>query len=321
VTDSPQTVHVPILVGPIVEALLEPLRALPQDCGDQWIVDCTLGGGGHTRALLDALGADPRLAKHHVLSIDQDSDAIERARIRFARELDQGRLRLVHARFGESADALEGLEVGGLMADLGFSSDQLEDGERGLSFSRPGPLDMRLDPTRGESAREFLARASEKQIADVIFELAEERLSRKIAAAIVKSRTAGQLPRTTAELAELVSRVFPPSARHGRIHPATRTFQALRIYVNQELEELDSLLGDVILRVKPGGRVAIISFHSLEDRKVKQRFKGEPGRPDVDFLPLTKKPIEADEEELRMNPRSRSAKLRIAERRSPGATR
>ena len=170
---------------------------------------------------------------------------------------------------------------------------------------------MRLDPSRGQSAREFLAQAGEKEIADVLFELGEERYSRRIAGAIVESRRRSQLPATTTALAELVMRTVPPPARHGRIHAATRTFQALRILVNQELEELDCLLDRVILGVRPGGRVAILSFHSLEDRKVKLAFKDREGP----FLPLTKKPQEADEEELRRNPRSRSAKLRIAERR------
>ena len=196
------------------------------------------------------------------------------------------------------------------MADLGFSSDQLEDAGRGLSFSREGPLDMRLDPARGQSAREYLARAGEKELADAIFELGEERFSRKIAAAIVRARQEARLPSTTTELAELVARAVPPAARHGRIHAATRTFQALRILVNGELEELDCLLNRVILGVRPGGRVAILSFHSLEDRKVKLAFKDREGP----FKPLTKKPIEADEAEISRNPRSRSAKLRIAER-------
>jgi 16S rRNA (cytosine1402-N4)-methyltransferase len=305
------TVHVPILVGPIVEALVEPLRALPADAPAHWLADCTLGGGGHTGALLEALLADPRLARHRVVSFDQDAAAISRARTRFERELAQGRLEIVHSRFGEAAGYLQGRHVMGLMADLGFSSDQIEDAERGLSFMREGPLDMRLDPSRGVSAREFLQRATEREIADALYELAEERFSRRIAAAIAEARRKGGVPATTTGLAELVVRSVPPPARHGRIHAATRTFQALRILVNEELEELDCLLNRVILEVRPGGRVAILSFHSLEDRKVKLAFKDREGA----FAPLTKKPIEADEEEIRRNPRSRSAKLRIAERR------
>jgi 16S rRNA (cytosine1402-N4)-methyltransferase len=304
------TVHIPILVEPILSALLEPLRQLPLDAPPHWLVDCTLGGGGHTGAFLEALAKDPALEKHKVLSFDQDGQAIERARERFASELAEGRLEIIHSRFSEAAGYLKDRPVLGLMADLGFSSDQLEDAGRGLSFTREGPLDMRLDPSRGFSAREYLQRASEKEIADAIFELADERYSRRIAAAIVDTRRKGGVPLTTTGLAELVFRAVPPPARHGRIHAATRTFQALRIVVNQELEELDCLLNRVILEVRPGGRVAILSFHSLEDRKVKQVFKDREGL----FNPLTKKPQEADEEELGRNPRARSAKLRIAER-------
>jgi 16S rRNA (cytosine1402-N4)-methyltransferase len=305
------TVHVPILVEPILSALLEPLRALPAGAPAHWLVDCTLGGGGHTGAFLAALAADPALSRHRVLSLDQDAQAIERARDRFAPELASGRLEIAHSRFGEAAELVGARPVLGLMADLGFSSDQLEDAERGISFQREGPLDMRLDPSRGFSAREFLQRASEKEIADALFELAEERFSRRIAAAIVEARRREGVPTTTTALAELVVRSVPPPARHGRIHAATRTFQALRILVNEELEELDSLLERVIPKVLAGGRVAILSFHSLEDRKVKLLFKDRDGL----FEPLSKKPLEADDEEVRRNPRSRSAKLRIARRR------
>ena len=310
------TVHVPILVEPIVSALIEPLRTVPETSPPQWIADCTFGGGGHTGAILQALSQDPLLARHKVISFDQDLSAIERGRERFASEISQGRLELVHSRFGEADQYLKGRPVMGLMADLGFSSDQIEDSERGLSFLREGPLDMRLDPSRGQSAREFLAKAGEKEIADLIYELGEERFSRRIASAIVDARRQGKLPTTTTGLADLISRSVPPPARHGRIHAATRTFQALRIWVNQELEELDCLLNRVILEVKTGGRVAILSFHSLEDRKVKLAFKGPQRKdePEGPFRPLTKKPQEADEEEIRRNPRSRSAKLRIAER-------
>jgi 16S rRNA (cytosine1402-N4)-methyltransferase len=304
------TVHVPILVEPILSALLEPFRELPADAEPQWMVDCTLGGGGHTNSFLEAFAGESALSRHRVVAFDQDSAAIDRARVRFNAEISSGRLVLVHARFSEAVEHLADKPVLGLMADLGFSSDQLEDAERGLSFMREGPLDMRLDPSRGQSARGFLTRASEKEIADVLYELGEERYSRRIAGAIIESRRASQLPRTTSELAEMVMRSVPPAARHGRIHAATRTFQALRILVNGELEELDCLLERVILSVKPGGRVAILSFHSLEDRKVKLAFRDKDGP----FRPLTKKPQEAAEEEIRRNPRSRSAKLRIAQR-------
>jgi 16S rRNA (cytosine1402-N4)-methyltransferase len=306
--ESPR--HVPILVRPIVDALIEPLRALPADAPTHWLVDCTLGGGGHTEALLGALSAEPSLRRHRVLAADQDQSAIDRARERFRRELVEGRLELVHSRFGQLGPWLAERPTLGLLADLGFSSDQLDDPARGLSFRADGPLDMRLDPSGGPTARDLLSRLTESELRELIGERGEERFAGRIARELVRRRSEGSLPRTTVELAELVVRAVPPGARHSRIHPATRTFQALRIAVNCELEELDSLLDYVILSLKPGGRVAILSFHSLEDRKVKQRFK-ERGGP---WRALTKKPIEADDAELARNPRSRSAKLRIAER-------
>ncbi len=304
------TVHVPILAPRIVQELLEAFKKLPPDSPSYWLVDCTLGGGGHTSEFLKAFAADPALARHRVLSVDQDPGAVERGRERFAREISEGRLEILHSRFGELTEVLRSRPVFGLMADLGFSSDQIEDPERGLSFRFDGALDMRLDPTRGVSAYEYLRRVSEKELARVIFEYGEERFSRRIAGRIVEARSQGRLPSTAKALADLIEAAVPPPARHGRIHAATRTFQALRIEVNEELQELDSLLDSVILGVQPGGRVAILSFHSLEDRKVKLAFKKKDGP----FESLTKKPIEPDEAETRENPRSRSAKLRVAER-------
>lgn len=306
----PSTVHIPILLRAIVDSLTEPFKALSPDAPAHACVDCTLGGGGHTSALLEAFRSDPKLSHHKVIAVDQDPEAIARAKERFRQEIDSGRLILIHSRFSEIEDELPrlGFPVLGLMADLGFSSDQLEDEERGISFKGDGPLDMRLDPTRGQSAREFLQKVTQGELEKILMELGEERFSRKVAAAIIQARRDRQLPDTTRGLADLVTRAVPPPARHGRIHAATRTFQALRIHVNEELKELDQLLGRVIVSMKPGGRVAILSFHSLEDRRVKLAFKGEL------FEQLTKKPIEADEDEVRTNPRSRSAKLRIAER-------
>lgn len=304
------TVHVPILLRPIVDALIEPFRALPAEAPPHWIVDCTLGGGGHTQGFLSALASEPSLARHKILSIDQDASAVERARQRFARELAEGRLELFHGPFSGAAGAIGERPVLGLMADLGFSSDQMDDASRGLSFMAEGPLDMRMDPSRGVSCREFLAQVTEPELERILREYGEERFSRRIASAIVLRRREKSLPRTTKELSDLIVRAIPAGARHGRIHAATRSFQALRIAVNEEMEELDCLLDRVILSVKPGGRVAILSFHSLEDRKVKHAFRRET----PPFEPLTKKPIEADEEEIRLNPRSRSAKLRIAQR-------
>lgn len=308
-TSAPQqTVHVPILAGPITDAILEPFKKLPIDAPLHWIVDCTLGGGGHTGEFLKALAADPQTRRHRVLSVDQDAEAIERARQRFDMEIQEGRLELFHGRFSEVTKALGGKPVLGLLADLGFSSDQMDNPERGLSFRFEGPLDMRLDPTRGVSCRDLLFRVSERELEQILSEYGEERFSRRIAGAIINARREGNLPRTTQELAELVVRAVPPPARHGRIHAATRTFQALRIVVNEELKELDCLLERVIMEIVPGGRAAILSFHSLEDRKVKHAFRGEG------WEPLTKKPLEADEAEVARNPRSRSAKLRVAER-------
>ncbi len=305
VNQAPHPVrHVPILVEPIVGALVEPFRKLPPGAPRQYLVDCTFGGGGHTRALLEALPPE-----HGVIGLDQDPSALARGRENFAQELVEGRLVLHHSRFGDSAAFLRDFEVLGLLADLGFSSDQMDDPSRGLSFQASGPLDMRLDPTRGMSAREYLAQVSEAELERVLTEYGEERFSRRIAGALARARREGTLPQTTQELSILVVKALPPGARHGRIHAATRTFQALRIAVNEELEELDRLLNDVILLVKPGGRVALMSFHSLEDRKVKHTLRGSDA-----FEPLTKKPIEASDEEVARNPRARSAKLRIAER-------
>lgn len=303
------TVHVPILVAPILEALIEPFRNLPDNAAPHWIVDCTLGGGGHTSSFLEALGSDPKLARHKVLAIDQDQNAIDRAQIRFSKEIGEGRLELAHARFSEAREVLGERPVLGLMADLGFSSDQLEDPSRGLSFQTEGPLDMRLDPSRGISARDFLIRTPEQELRRVLSEYGEERFANRIASSIVERRRKEGVPLTTKGFVDWVVKAIPAGARHGRIHAATRTFQALRIAVNGELEELDTLLERVILSLQPGGRVAILSFHSLEDRKVKHAFRQNDA-----FRILTKKPVEADEEEIRGNPRARSAKLRIAER-------
>lgn len=306
--------HIPILALPIVEALLEPLSAPHPARESGWIVDCTFGGGGHTALLLDALARAAAGGRplHRVLAVDQDAEAIARGRERFKDEIADGRLELVHARFSEVAPILQARVCWGLLADLGFSSDQIDDAERGLSFLREGPLDMRMDPRRGISCTNYLSRVSAKDLADVLWKFGEERYSRRIAGYVTDKIRAEGAPQTTTRLAQWISDALPPPARHGKIHPATRSFQALRIFLNEELDELETLLSRVILEIKPPGRVAILSFHSLEDREVKRRFR-EPG-----FRPLTKKPVEPDEEELRANPRSRSAKLRVAERTPPG---
>ncbi len=307
------TVHVPILVRPILETLLEAFRehsAQSTGCLTEpvWLVDCTLGGGGHTAAFLDAFEKDPLLRETKVVAFDQDKTAIESARMRFATEITAGRLEIIQSRFSDAEPFLRNRLVLGLMADLGFSSDQLEDPSRGLSFLADGPLDMRLDPSQGTSCRDYLADISETELERVLREYGEERFSRRIAARVIEYRNREGAPATTQVLRTLVVQAIPPAMRHGRIHAATRTFQALRIAVNRELEELDCLLDHVILSLRPRGRVAILSFHSLEDRRVKHAFRS------TDFRALTKKPIIADDEEIAKNPRARSAKLRVAER-------
>jgi 16S rRNA (cytosine1402-N4)-methyltransferase len=301
------TVHVSILLQPIVEALVEPFRKLPADAEPHWIVDCTFGGGGHTRGFLEKLKSiSPR---HRVLSIDQDPAALERGRRDFREEVASDRLELVHGQFSDLPEIVGARPVLGILADLGFSSDQIEDPERGLSFQSEGPLDMRMNPKAKMTCLDHLHRMTESEMAKIFETLGEERFSRRIASSIFRAKIEGHLPRTTRELAELIVKSVPPSARHGRIHPATRVFQALRILVNDELGQLDQLLDRGMMVLKPGGRIAILSFHSLEDRKVKWVFREKPG-----FVVMTKKPIEADEAEIAANPRSRSAKLRIAER-------
>jgi 16S rRNA (cytosine1402-N4)-methyltransferase len=218
---------------------------------------------------------------------------------------------LVQASFDQIDSVLSDLKIttaDGVLADLGISSDQLDDPARGLTFQHDGPLDMRMDTASGASAADLVARLSERELADLIYEYGEERYSRRIAKRIVESRRDEPI-RTTGQLAELVRKCVPREKRsHGKgIDPATRTFQALRIAVNDELAALDALLAKLPRLVRPGGRVGIISFHSLEDRRVKQAFR------DADvWQVLTKKPVQAGDEELRNNPRSRSAKLRVA---------
>lgn len=312
------THHVPILVGPIVENLVEPFRSLPETVSG-WIVDCTFGGGGHTGFLLQSLSEIPGGKRHRVLGVDQDPQALERGRARFSKEIAEGRLVLVHAHFSEMASWKAYVEgpIYGLMADLGFSSDQMDDLDRGLSFQSDGPLDMRMDPTRARTAESLLQQISEKDLERILSEFGEERFSRRIAQGLIEDRKKGHLPKTPRLLGERIKQIVPPDP-NARIHPATRSFQALRIAVNQELEELDALLRDGILAVAPRGRIAILSFHSLEDRKVKDVFRVPPKGQTGNFRNLTPKPIVADEKEVRANPRSRSAKLRVAERLAAG---
>jgi 16S rRNA (cytosine1402-N4)-methyltransferase len=301
--------HVPILPEVIVQSLIDPFLKLPASAPAHWLVDCTLGGGGHTACFLNAFQSSDTLRKHRILALDQDPEAVQRAEVRFHRERELGHIEFVNRNFADASALIEGRPVLGLLADLGFSSDQLEDRNRGLSFQWDGPLDMRLSPTQQRSCLELLQGVSEFELEKILREYGEERFSKRIAAVLIDRRARGLLPKTTKELVDVVVQATPRHARHGRIHVATRTFQALRIAVNQELEALEGLLRDVVPHVLPGGRVAILSFHSLEDRQVKVQFKSQAG-----WCPLTKKPIEASADEVKMNPRARSAKLRIAER-------
>jgi 16S rRNA (cytosine1402-N4)-methyltransferase len=264
-------------------------------------VDATLGAGGHTVALLEA---EPKL---RLIGVDRDPMAIAAAEARLGPVAD--RVTFVRAPFASLPERLAELgidHIDGLIADLGVSSPQLDDAERGMSFRREGPIDMRMDPENGETALELMARLDDDELADVIFRFGEERRSRRIARSIKKALASGEL-HTTLDLRRAVVRAVGP-ARVGGVDPATRTFQALRIAVNEELVQLETLLALLSDVVAEGGVAAVISFHSLEDRLVKRAF-AVPG-----WTPLTKKPQMAAEEECAQNPRARSAKLRAARR-------
>jgi 16S rRNA (cytosine1402-N4)-methyltransferase len=265
------------------------------------IVDGTLGAGGHTRLLAEAVG-DAGL----VISLDRDPSALAAAE----RNLAGLPVKLVHANFAELPQVLKQLEipaVHGVVLDLGLSSDQLADTTRGFSFQAGGELDLRFDPEEGEPAWRLVNRLGADELADIIYQYGEERFSRRIARKIVERRRTAPI-RTSAELADLV-RQCVPRARHHAIDPATRTFQALRIAVNRELESLEIALRHLPECLLPGGRAAVISFHSLEDRLVKNAF-----REDNRWQVLTKKPVRPTAAEVDRNPRSRSARLRVAAR-------
>jgi 16S rRNA (cytosine1402-N4)-methyltransferase len=270
----------------------------------QVVVDGTLGGGGHTRALVEQVGGAGT-----VVGLDRDPAAIARAEVSLAGLP----VKLAQRSFSDLPEVLDEIAipaVDGILLDLGLSSDQLADPERGFSFNADGPLDLRFDPEMGEPAARLVNRLSAERLAEIIFHFGEERFSRRIAQAIVEHRRDHPI-RTSKELAELIRRAVP-SAPHGqreRIDPATRTFQALRIAVNDELKSLEIALQRLPDCLKPGGRLAIISFHSLEDRPVKEAFRDDPR-----WRALTRKPIRPTEAEMARNPRSRSAKMRVAER-------
>jgi len=294
---SPQ--HVPVLL----EEALEYLNVWPGGV----IVDATLGLAGHSSEIAKRLGGKGRL-----ICFDRDPEAMEKAKAR----LDEVRAELgsempevvLEPRaFSEASSRIEPGSLDGLLADFGVSSLQLDEAHRGFSFRSDGPLDMRMDTRSGETAGQVVNQEDENELADLIYEFGEERRSRRIARAIVRARPIT----STAELAQIVS-AAAPSMKGDKIHPATRTFQALRIRVNNELGEIQSLLKSAGSLLKPGGRLVMISFHSLEDRLVKDAFR-EAGRERV-FEVLTKKPVVAAEQEQMRNPRSRSAKMRAAQK-------
>ncbi len=293
--------HVPVLRAEVL-ALLEPRP------GGSYL-DATVGLGGHAEAILQASEPTGTL-----LGIDRDAEALVEARQRVTPF--GSRVRLLQGRYEELADLIgEGTEFDGILFDLGASSLQLDTAERGFSFGRGGPLDMRMDRSGGQTAAGLVARLPERELADLIFRWGEERWSRRIARTIVEARRQAPIE-TTAALAEVVSRAIPRAAWPRQIHPATRTFQALRIAVNDELTDLAAALEAAVSRLRPAGRIAVISFHSLEDRIVKQSWRGlqAAGRGRI----LTKRPITPGEAEVAANPRARSAKLRVLER-SPAA--
>lgn len=288
---EPISCHTPVLLKELLEALD------PQP--GQIMVDGTLGGGGHALAIAERL-----LPGGYVIGLDRDLRAVEIFKARYP----DRPVRAVHASYADLPEVLAGLgvpAVSGLVLDLGISSDQLADTDRGFSFRSDGELDMRFDRSAGEPAWRLLSRLSEKHLADMIFAYGEERFSRRIARAIVARRHTQPIRRAS-ELAQLIESCVP-HARHQRIHPATRTFQALRIAVNDELKWLEVALRRLPQCMHPGGRVAVMSYHSLEDRRVKLAF-----RQSSTFDMITRKPIRASDREVYDNPRSRSAVMRVA---------
>lgn len=288
--------HQPVLLAEVLDWLA------PRP--GQILVDGTLGGAGHTRAIAQRVAPGGQ-----VIALDRDSAALRRA----GPLVEQLPVRLIQANFCDLPDVLQSLTiplVDGIVLDLGLSSDQLADADRGFSFTSEGSLDLRFDASVGEPAWRLINRLNAESLADLIYEFGEERFSRRIARAIVERRRSMPI-RTAGELADLIRRVVPRSRGPRRIDPATRTFQALRIAVNDELKSLETALRKFPECLKPGARLAVISFHSLEDRRVKEAFRGDPR-----YRPLTRKPVVPSDHELAENPRSRSAKLRVAERLS-----
>jgi len=288
--------HEPVLLAEVKEGLaVKP---------GQVVVDATIGSGGHTEMLLEIVGIGGR-----IIGLDRDPEAVKRCQGRFRAARDGVTVR--QAAFSKVGDVLSTLDidkVDGILFDLGVSSEQLETSDRGFSFAREGPLDMRMDKGLAMSAADVLREASERELADILWQFGEERFSRRIARQICRRRSQEPLQSTT-QLATLVARVL---RRRGRRHPATRTFQALRIYVNDELGELRKALIVAVDRLRIGSRAAVISYHSLEDRIAKETFKKFKAEKIVRWI--NKKPIVPSRAEIERNPSARSAKLRIIER-------
>jgi 16S rRNA (cytosine1402-N4)-methyltransferase len=285
--------------------MLEEAMRLLAPKGGETFVDATIGAGGHAERIAEAIGKTGTL-----VGVDQDRQILpyaEKSLAGFA-----GRLELIHGNFENLGEILKGLKIAavdGILFDLGVSSLQLESGERGFSFSREGPLDMRMNQEMAHPAEQAINRLSEKRLTEILQTYGEERWARRIARAIVRARAKARIA-TTSRLVNAIMAAAPPG--RWRIHPATRTFMALRIYVNRELECLERALGEIEKFLNPGGRLVVIAFHSLEDRIVKNvlRLKAQEGKMRL----LVKKPLTPTEEERRANPRSRSAKMRAAER-------
>ncbi|MCP9462588.1 MAG: 16S rRNA (cytosine(1402)-N(4))-methyltransferase RsmH [Nitrospira sp.] len=292
--------HIPVLATEVTAWLLARKPKV--------ILDCTVGYGGHAEMLLRNSDSTMKL-----IGLDRDGEAIAYSQERLAEFGDRVTLKQTDYRDLKCCLTDMGIsQVGGVLFDLGASSPQFDDPRRGFSFREDGPLDMRMDRTMEMTAATLVNREPEHALADIIYRYGEERYARRIARAIVRAREQSPIE-TTSELASIIARAVPASYRHGRIHCATRTFQALRIAVNRELESLEPALDDAADLLAPGGRLCVVSFHSLEDRIVKRVFRSLAQGPGARLSVLTKKPIVPTDEECRENPRARSAKLRVAE--------
>ncbi|MGC8720325.1 MAG: 16S rRNA (cytosine(1402)-N(4))-methyltransferase RsmH [Thermodesulforhabdaceae bacterium] len=317
--EQTEILHKPVLLNEVVNLLLS--------CGGTAFLDGTVGSGGYAQAILERLGTEGL-----VIGLDRDDAAIERTRSRLQHYVNSGRLRLYQENFERFPEVLqkEGLsQIDGAVLDLGVSTEQLMEAERGFSFMKDGPLDMRMDRRMKKTAADLVAELSEKDLADIFFRYGEERYARRIANAIVKARKTHPI-KTTGDLVNIILSVLPEKERRSRIHPATRVFQALRIKLNRELEALDNFLDIILDYLRPGGVLCIVSFHSLEDRMVKERFRKwaractcPPNLPvcrcggKSKVVILTRKAIKPSDEEIELNPKARSAKLRAVRLLNP----